>query len=77
MLQCEIFIFKLVSVDRFSSSAIVISEITTLAHEVWYYTMENASLITNSFFSCTQCAEIFRSFWYDITAELKSVDNQN
>lgn len=70
MLQCEVLIFKLVSVDGFSSSAIMIGEISTLAHEVGDDTVENASFIPKTFFACTQGTEIFSCFWYNITAKL-------
>lgn len=71
MLQSEVFIFKLVSVNRFSSSAIVVGEITTLAHEVWNDTVENASFVAETFLASTQCTEIFSSFGYDVTTKLK------
>jgi len=71
MLQGKVLIFKLVSIDRFSSSAIMVGEITTLAHEVRNDPMENASFISKTFFTSTQSTEIFSCFWYNITTELK------
>ena len=53
MLQLEIFILKLVTIDRFSSSAVVIGEISTLAHEVGNDTMERAALIAKALLART------------------------
>lgn len=71
MLQSEVFIFKLVSIDRFASSAIVVSKITTLAHEVWNDTVENASLVAKTFLSGAQSTEIFSCLGDNIAAKLK------
>jgi hypothetical protein len=49
----------------------MVREITTLAHKVWNNTVKNASLVTETFFSSTQSTEIFSSFWYNVTAQLK------
>lgn len=35
MLQGEVFIFEFVTIDGFATSAIVVGEITSLAHEIW------------------------------------------
>uniref|UniRef100_A0A2S2QQ78 Uncharacterized protein n=1 Tax=Sipha flava TaxID=143950 RepID=A0A2S2QQ78_9HEMI len=73
MLQYKVFIFEFISVYRFSSSAIMVREITTLAHKVWNNTVKNASLVTETFFSSTQSTEIFSSFWYNVTAQINAV----
>ena len=40
MLDFEVFVFKLVSVDGLSSSAVMVGEVTSLGHEVIDDTME-------------------------------------
>jgi len=72
VLQCKVLIFKFVSVDGFSSSAIMVGEVTTLAHEVGNDTMEYASFIPKTFFTSAQSTEVFSCFWYYITTELKN-----
>ena len=53
VLQLEIFILKLVTIDRFSSGAVVIGEISSLAHEVGNDTMERAALIAKALLART------------------------
>lgn len=53
VLQLEIFILKLATIDRFSSSAVVIGEISSLAHEVGNDTMERAGLIAKALLART------------------------
>ena len=59
MLELKVLVLKLVSVDRFASSAIVVGEVTTLTHEVWNHTMERAVLETESLLAGAKCAEVF------------------
>jgi hypothetical protein len=40
VLQLEVFILELVSIDALATSAIVIGEVTTLAHEFWNNAVE-------------------------------------
>ena len=49
VLQNKVLILKFVAVDRFSASAIVIGEVTALAHKVWNDAMERATLVTETF----------------------------
>jgi len=53
VLQLEIFILKLVTIDRFSSSAVVIGEISSLAHEVGNDTVERAASIAKALLART------------------------
>jgi hypothetical protein len=53
VLQLEIFILKLVTIDRFSSRAVVIGEISSLAHEVGNDTMERAALVAKALLART------------------------
>ena len=58
MLQCEVLISKFLTIDTLTTSAIMIGEVTTLAHEVWDHTMEGAALVTKTLLSCTQGTEV-------------------
>ena len=71
MLQGEVFIFEFVAIDGFATSAIVVGEVTGLAHEVWNDTMESGSLVTETLFASAQSAEVFAGLWYNIGTELE------
>jgi hypothetical protein len=49
VLVLEVFIFKLHTIDRFSTSAVSSSEITALSHESWDYSVESAVLVMQRF----------------------------
>lgn len=70
MLQGEVFVFEFVAVDGFATSAIMISEVTSLTHKVWNDTMENGSFVSETLFASAQSTEIFTGLWYDIGTEL-------
>ena len=58
MLQGEVLVGKIVAIDRLAASAIVICEVTTLAHEVGDNAMETGALIAEAFFASAQIAEV-------------------
>lgn len=58
MLQGEVFILELVSIDALSTSAIAAGEIAALAHEVRNDTMELAVLVAEPLLTSAQSAEI-------------------
>lgn len=70
MLQVEVLICEFVAVDRFSTSAIVIGEITTLAHEIWNHAMECWAFVAKTFLTGAEGTEVFASTRYLITTEL-------
>jgi len=71
MLQWEAFIFKLGSIDRFASSAVVVGEVTSLAHEVGDNTVEDAVLVSKSLLSGAQGTEILGGLRYNIGPQLR------
>lgn len=71
MLQLEILISELAAIDGLATSAIVVGEVSTLAHEVGDDTVENATLVTETLFSCAESTEVFSSFGHNITPQLK------
>lgn len=61
VLQLEVFILKLASIDRLASSTITISEITTLDHELLDNAVELGSLVTITLFTSCQSSKVFSS----------------
>merc|ERR1719244_1322743 len=61
VLQLEILILKLGTVDRLATSTISSSEVTPLAHKVGNHPVERRSLETEPLLAGTQCPEVFRS----------------
>jgi hypothetical protein len=55
--QLEVFIFKLVAIDRLATGAITLGEVTTLNHEVLDDTVESGVLVAEALFACGQGTE--------------------
>lgn len=72
VLEGEVLILKLFSVDGLSSRAIEVRKIASLAHEVGNDAMKNGPLEAKALFSGTQGPEVLSSFWHDIFAKLQS-----
>ena len=72
MPHLEVLVRELVAVYRYTSSAIPMSEVTTLGHEPTNYPMEMALLVGISLLviSCTQRSEVLSSLWYHVLIEL-------
>ena len=58
MLDFEVFVFKLVSVDGFSSGSVVVGEVTSLAHESRDDTVEGRSSKAESLLSSAKSTEV-------------------
>ena len=58
MLQVEVLIFKLGAIDALAASAILVGEVTALAHEIRDDTMEYGALEAISFLASTQSTEV-------------------
>lgn len=76
MLQVEVLIGEFVAIDRFSASAIVIGEITTLTHESRDYPMKRRSSVSETLLAGAQCTEVLSRFGYDIRAKLENVEDK-
>lgn len=72
MLQLEVLIFKLVAIDGLSTCAIVVGEVTALAHEVWDDSVESASLVSKTFFTGAQSTEVLSCLWDNISSQLQN-----
>ena len=57
--HCECFILKFITIDTFSSSAVASSDVSSLAHEVWYDAVKAASLESKTMLTRTQGTEVF------------------
>ena len=58
MLKSKIFIREGSSINRLSSGAIMISEVSSLSHEVWDDTMEMRIFVSESFFVSAESSEV-------------------
>ena len=70
MLQLEVLVFKLVAIDRLSTSSVVVSEVTSLAHELGDDTVERRSLVAESLLAGAKGTEVLGCAWNDISTEL-------
>jgi len=61
VLELEVLIGELVSVDALSTGTVVVCEVTSLAHEVWDDTMERAALEAKALLSGAQSTEVLCS----------------
>lgn len=67
MLQSEVLILEFIAVDGFSTSAVVIGEITTLAHEVWNHAVECGVFVAKTFLAGAKGTEVFTSLRHYIS----------
>jgi len=70
--QLEVLIGEFLTINGLSSSSIAPSEVTTLTHEFWNYSVETASLVSEAFFPSAQCTEVFSRLWNNIGTEFHS-----
>lgn len=71
VLQLEVLIRKLQSIDRFAPSSIVVSEVSSLAHEVRDHPVESGSLVAEAWLPCAQRSEVLCSLWHNFGVELE------
>lgn len=70
VLQREILILELVSVDALSTGSVVFGEVSALAHEFRDDAMERAVLVSKALLTSAQGTEVLSSLWNDIRAKL-------
>lgn len=58
VLEDKVFIIKLPAIDGFATGAVVVGEVTSLAHKLRDDAMKAAALKAKSFLMCAQAAEI-------------------
>ena len=69
VLQLEVLILELVSVDGLSSSSVVVCEVSALAHESWNDTVEGAALVAKARLAGAKLTEILSCLWNDIATK--------
>jgi hypothetical protein len=70
VLQRKVLVLELVAVDRLASSAIVVGEVASLAHEVGNDTVECGALVAVALLAGAQRAKVLACLWDDISAKL-------
>lgn len=74
--QDEVLILELVAVDGLSTGAIVVLEVTALAHEVRNHTVEGGALVAEALLAGAEGTEVFASLWSYICAQLNNDTSQ-
>jgi hypothetical protein len=69
VLQNKVFVREFVSIDRLSTSAVMVGEIPTLTHEIGNDAVKGASSVSKSLFASAQRTEVLGSLGYDIGAQ--------
>jgi len=69
VLQGEVLVRKLLAIDGFSTSAVVVGEVTSLAHEIVDNTVEGGALVAVTLLSSAKSTEVLSSLGGDIGAE--------
>lgn len=72
MSQDEVLILELVAVDGLATCAVVVLEVTTLAHKVRNHTVEGGTFIAEALLSGAQGTKVFASLWSYICAQLNN-----
>ena len=72
MSQLKVLVLELVAVDAFAASAVMISEVATLAHELGNDAMERAALVAEAFLTRAQSAKIFRRLGHHVRPQLQN-----
>ncbi len=71
VLQAKVLIRKSAAIYRHATSAVVISEVTTLTHEAWNDTMEGGALEGQPFyFACAKRSKVLSGLGDDIIEQL-------
>mmetsp|Transcript_8531 Transcript_8531/g.19640 ORF Transcript_8531/g.19640 Transcript_8531/m.19640 type:complete len:212 (+) Transcript_8531:257-892(+) len=70
VLQGEVLVLKLLAVDAAAASAIVVSEVTTLAHEARNNAVERRLLVPFANRQGAQLAEVLSCLWYNVRPQL-------
>jgi len=70
VLQGEVLILELGAVDALSTGAVVVGEVTALAHEAWDDTMEGGALEAKALLSGAKSTEVLCGLGDYVSAEL-------
>jgi hypothetical protein len=72
------YIFKLGTIDGFTTGAISSSKVATLAHETWNNSVEARTFVgqVSPLFSSAQSSEVFSSFWNSVGIYILVLEGQ-
>jgi len=70
VLQCEVLISELAAIDGLATSAVVVGEVSTLAHEVGDDTVENAAFVAKALLASAKGAEVFSGLGNNVAPQL-------
>ena len=70
VLQLEVLVLELVTVDALAPSSVVVGEVTALAHEVWDHAVEGGSLVAHSLLTSAKSTEVLRGLGDNIRSQL-------
>jgi len=66
------FIIEFVTINALATSAVLISDVTSLHHEVFDDAMEDVAFVAKTIFlTSTDASEVFSSLWHLFVEELK------
>lgn len=68
--QFEVLVVESWAVDGSTTGAVMISEVTTLAHEAWNNSMETAPFVAKPSFTGTESSKVLCSSWYNVAPQL-------
>mgnify|MGYP006928793926 CR=1 FL=1 len=71
VLKLKVFVFEFFSIDRFSSSSVSFSKISSLKHKLRNDSVENWSLKSKSFFSSAESSKVLCCQWNYTLKEFK------
>ncbi len=72
VLQLEVLILELVAIDGLATSAIVVGEVTSLAHELGDDAVESWALVAETTLSSAQGTEVFGRSWNHVGSQLQN-----
>lgn len=71
VLQGEVLVGELHPVDRLAASAVVVGEVTALAHEVGDDAVESGALVPKALLACAQRAEVLACLRRNVASQLE------
>lgn len=71
VLELEVLVSELLSVDGFSTSAVEVGEVSSLEHELRDDSVENGSLVAESLLSSAESSEVLSGLRNDIWSKLE------
>jgi len=70
VLQLEVLITELLTIDGFAASAVVVGEVSSLTHEVGDDAVEGGTLVSKALLSGTKSTEVLSGLWDYISTKL-------